>query len=43
MFLDAVGRISRELSMGLVKFQEAESFFFKMYIFSEKNEFVCYY
>ena len=43
MFLDAVVRIRRELSMGLMKFQKAESFFFRMLIFIEKNEFVCYY
>lgn len=43
MFWDTVVRIRTELSMGLVKFEEAESFSFKMYIFIENNEFVCYY
>lgn len=36
MFWDAVVRIRSELSMDHVKFQEAESFFFKMYMLIER-------
>lgn len=43
MFLDAVVRIRRKRSMGLVKFQKAGSFSFKMLIVIENNESVCYY